>query len=79
MEANAAEKHHEIDNRKQSSKKSIGIKTERSRAVLQAVTVLVTMATEIAEKVANLMTSVLFGSIDALSCSFFIRPCVWSF
>ena len=72
MEANAAEKHHEIDNRKQSSKKkSIGIKAERSKAVLQAVTVLVTMATEIAEKVTNLMTSVLFGSIDALSCSFF--------
>lgn len=47
------------------------MKAERSRAVLQAVTVLVTMATEIAEKVTNLMMSVLFGSIDALSCSFF--------
>ena len=71
MEANAAEKYHDIDNRKQSSKKSIWIKTERSRAVFQAVTVLVTMATEIAEKVTNLMMSVLFASIDALSCSFF--------
>lgn len=73
MEANAAEKYHDIDNRKKTikQKKSIGIKTERSRAVLQAVTVLVTMATEIAEKVTNLMMSVLFGSIDALSCSFF--------
>lgn len=70
-QSNAAEKHHEIDNRKQSSKKSIGIKAERSRAVFQAVAVLITMATEIAEKVANLMMSVLFGSIDALSCSFF--------
>ena len=47
------------------------MKTERSRAVLQVVTVLVTMATKIAEKVTNLMTSVLFGSIDALSGSFF--------
>lgn len=70
-QSNAAEKHHDIDNRKQSSKKNIGIKTERSRAVFQAVAVLITMATEIAEKVANLMMSVLFGSIDALSCSFF--------
>lgn len=78
-QSNAAEKHHEIDNRKQSSKKSIGMKTERSRAVFQAVAVLITMATEIAEKVANLMMSVLFGSADALSCSFFIRPCLWSF
>ena len=78
-QSNAAEKHHEIDNRKQSSKKSVGIKTERSRAVFQAVAVLITMATEIAEKVANLMMSVLFGSADALSCSFFIRPCLWSF
>lgn len=78
-QSNAAEKHHEIDNRKQSSKKNIGIKTERSRAVFQAVAVLITMATEIAEKVANLMMSVLFGSADALSCSFFIRPCLWSF
>lgn len=81
MEANAAEKYHEIDDRKKriKQKKSIGIKTERSIAVLQAVTVLVTMATEIAEKVTNLMTSVLFGGIDALSCSFFIRPSLWSF
>ena len=67
MEANAAEEHHEIDNRKRSSKKSIGIKTERSRAVLQAVTVLVTMAIEIAEKVTNLMMSVLFGTDDRCS------------
>ena len=78
-QSNAAEKHHDIDNRKQSSKKSIWIKTERSRAVFQAVAVLITMATEIAEKVANLMMSILFGSADALSCSFFIRPCLWSF
>lgn len=73
-QSNAAEKYHDIDNRKKTikqKKKRIGIKTERSRAVLQAVTVLVTMATEIAEKVTNLMMSVLFGSIDALSCSFF--------
>ena len=47
--------------------------------MLQAVAVLITMAIEIAEKVANLMMSVLFGSADALSCSFFIRPCLWSF
>ena len=66
-QSNAAEKHHEIDNRKQSSKKSIGIKTERSRAVLQAVTVLVTMAIEIAEKVTNLMMSVLFDTDDRCS------------
>lgn len=42
-------------------------KTKRSRAVLQAVTVLVTMATEIAEKVTNLTTSILFGGIDDVS------------
>lgn len=66
-QSNAAEKHHEIDNRKQSSKNNIGIKTERSRAVFQAVAVLITMATEIAEKVTNLMMSVLFGTDDRCS------------
>ena len=39
--------------------------------MLQAA-VLVTMGTEIAEKVTNLTTSVLFGGIGALSCSFFL-------
>ena len=36
-------------------------------------------AAEKHHEIDNLMMSVLFGSADALSCSFFIRPCLWSF